>query len=101
MRLPYHLHGPTQHALVQYLSGIAIQNPSHDPFYGSTFVCFYSAEIPSCSIRHLFSVDDPVSHLDSSLFSSGIEGECLIFRGGCQSMMNASSTLALKLCINF
>lgn len=46
-------------------------------------------------------VNDPVSHLDSSLFSSGIVGECLIFRGGCQSMMNASSTLALKTCINF
>lgn len=78
--LPYHLHGITQHALVQYCSGIAIQNSSHDPFYGSRFVWFYSSEIPSCSIRHLFSVDDPVSHLDSSLFSSGIVGECLIFR---------------------
>lgn len=46
-------------------------------------------------------VNDPVSHLDSSLFSSGVEGECLIFRGSCQSMMNASSRLALKTYINF
>lgn len=46
-------------------------------------------------------VNDPVSHLGSSLFSSGIEGECLIFRGSCQNMMNASSRPALKTCINF
>lgn len=46
-------------------------------------------------------VNDPVSYLGSSLFSSGVVGECLIFRGGCQSMMNASSTLALKTYINF
>ncbi len=46
-------------------------------------------------------VNDPVSHLGSSLFSSGVVGECLIFRGSCQNMMNASTRLALKTCINF
>lgn len=46
-------------------------------------------------------VNDPVSHLGSSLFSSGVVGECLIFRGGCQGMMNAGGTLTLKTYINF
>lgn len=99
--LPYHLHGLTQHALVQYLSGIAVQNPSHDPFYGSSFVCFYSAEIPSCSIRHLFGWMTLFLIWTPPYFPLALGGECSIFRGGCQSMINASSTLALKLCINF
>lgn len=46
-------------------------------------------------------INDPVFHLSSSLFSSGIEVECLIFWGSCQNMMNACSRLALKTCINF
>lgn len=46
-------------------------------------------------------VNDPVSHLGTSLFSSGVEGECLIFSGSCQNMMNASTRPALKTCINF
>lgn len=46
-------------------------------------------------------VNDPVSQLSSSLFSSGISGECLISRGRCQNVMNGTGTPALKTCINF
>lgn len=94
----------TQHPAVQYFTKIHIQT-----FYMITFTdqSLVFQRIQKSQLLNQTSisakepqVNDPVPHLDSSLFSSGVVGECLIFTGSCQNMMNASSRLALKTCIN-